>query len=435
MPLSTRHRPGCGCEAVTARHDVLVDVRRRIFRPMTAGVTRVDRSSRTSWPLRLVTLGLTIVGLVAGIAGALIPGGLGPEGPIFAAVGVAFLGVGLLIVERSGATSVGWTSWLIGALVAGFAAADVYVRITPPLPSQQDVAWLISIIDGPFFLLIALLFLRIPDGHLPSPRWRILVAVMVILATATVIRSATTAGPLPYYPWITNPFGIAGVEGSVIASLPYGLLVGCVVIAALSLFVRWRKADAIERAQLKWIVAAAALVGIAMLGYGIEAGPGEYSQLGDIAIGVALLLFPIAVGIAILRYRLYEIDRLISRTISWAIVTATLAAVFVVVVVGLQALLATFTAANTLAVAASTLVVFGLFQPVRRRVQAAVDRRFDRAKVDAEQTVDALASRLRDDVDLEAVRAEIMDAVDGALHPAGSGLWLRVPDRPSEGAG
>lgn len=130
-------------------------------------------------------------------------------------------------------------------------------------------------------------------------------------------------------------------------------------------------------------------------------------------------------GVAILRYRLYEIDRLISRTIGWAIVTGLLVAVFAGAVVGLQALLAGFTQGQTLAVAASTLVAFALFQPVRRQVQRAVDRRFDRARYDAERTAGAFADRLRDETDIETVTADLTATTRAALAPAGLGIWIR----------
>jgi hypothetical protein len=138
-----------------------------------------------------------------------------------------------------------------------------------------------------------------------------------------------------------------------------------------------------------------------------------------------ILLMPIAIGMAILRYRLYEIDRIISRTLSWAIVTSVLVAVFAGLVVGLQAALAGITQGQTLAVAASTLVAFALFQPVRRRVQRAVDRRFDRARYDRERTAAAFADRLRTEVDLEAVAGDLTRSVDGALRPRSLVLWLK----------
>jgi DNA integrity scanning protein DisA with diadenylate cyclase activity len=143
---------------------------------------------------------------------------------------------------------------------------------------------------------------------------------------------------------------------------------------------------------------------------------------------LAFALLPIAVGVAVLRYHLYDIDRLISRTIAWALVTGVLAAVFVSVVLVLQALLAGFTQGETLAVAASTLVAFALFQPLRRRVQVVVDRRFDRARYDGQRTVDAFAERLRDEVEFAEIHEDIHQTVHSTMRPEHVGIWLRPAD-------
>ncbi len=208
----------------------------------------------------------------------------------------------------------------------------------------------------------------------------------------------------------------------------YAVLFVLAVAGVVSLFLRYAASTGLERLQYRWFLAAIVVVVVAtaswvILTFAFQAYPAA------VLAAFVYTAIPIAVTIAVLRYRLFEIDRIVSRTIGWAVITTLLTGVFVAVVVGLQTILTTFTSGNTLAVAASTLIVFGLFQPVRRRVQAAVDRRFDRARVDAERTVEALAGRLRDDVDLDAVRAEVIDAVDSALRPTTSGMWLRRPDR------
>ena len=189
---------------------------------------------------------------------------------------------------------------------------------------------------------------------------------------------------------------------------------------------RYRRGDRIVRLQIRWFVTAVALVplsGVAILievalrrrrGAGSDAPNGLIIVLVSYAVVLAL---PIAIGIAVTRYRLYEIDRLISRTIGWALVTGVLGAVFVVTVVGLQAILDQVMQGETLAVAASTLVAFALFQPVRRRVQTAVDHRFDRARYDGERTAAAFAERRRDQVDLAELEADIAGTVGSALRP------------------
>jgi len=195
---------------------------------------------------------------------------------------------------------------------------------------------------------------------------------------------------------------------------------GLVVAGVVAVVQRFRRSHAAERQQMKWFLAAVALLASTMVV--LAAAQNVWTWNLTMA---ALAFVPIAIGIAILRYRLYEIDRLISRTIGWALVTGVLAAVFVGVVIALQALLAGFTQGETLAVAGSTLLAFALFQPVRRRIQVAVDRRFDRARYDGQQLVDTFGERLRDEVDLETIRAEVPATVDAAVRPATVGLWLR----------
>ncbi len=200
------------------------------------------------------------------------------------------------------------------------------------------------------------------------------------------------------------------------------------VAAAVSLVVRYRRAAGIERQQYRWLTAALAFVVAAVVGGYIvglllpAAGESGVVWLGAV---VAFPLVPIAIGIAVLRYRLYEIDRIISRTIGWAIVTGVLAGAFALLVLGLTAVLQPFTGGNTLAVAGSTLIVATLFAPVRGRVQRAVDRRFNRARYDAERTVAGFATRLRDDVSLERLEGNIRDVVSLTLAPTSVGLWMR----------
>jgi DNA integrity scanning protein DisA with diadenylate cyclase activity len=155
------------------------------------------------------------------------------------------------------------------------------------------------------------------------------------------------------------------------------------------------------------------------------------TSLPDLLDGIALLLVPVAIGISILRYRLYEIDRLISRTIGWALVTGVLVSVFAGGVLALQAILAGFTQGQTLAVAASTLMAFALFQPVRRRVQRAVDHRFDRERYDGERTAAAFADRLRDQVNLAELETDVIQTVASALRPTSTSVWLRTSSRDS----
>ena len=189
--------------------------------------------------------------------------------------------------------------------------------------------------------------------------------------------------------------------------------------------------DAVGRQQLKWFVLAifVALSGVSVAVFGALISK-EPPEAGLALFGFAGAFIPVAIGIAILRHHLYDIDHVISRTLGYGAVTGVLAAVFGVVILSLQALLATFTQRQTIAVAFSTLVVFALFQPVRRRIQGAIDRRFDRARYDADRTIESLASRLRADLDLATVSQEIARTADAAVRPASVSIWLRGSPRP-----
>jgi amino acid transporter len=206
----------------------------------------------------------------------------------------------------------------------------------------------------------------------------------------------------------------------------FGVLAGA-VLAVAAVTTRFRRSARLERQQVKWLLWAVVLIGLTLPASMVDGnGDSGFTILDAVAVG-CLSLLPISVGIAVLRYRLYEIDRIVSRTLAWALVTGILVAVFAGLVVSLQAVLAPVTNENTLAVAASTLVAFALFQPLRRRVQRAVDRRFDRARYDGELTVTAFGSRLRDQGELSAIRVDVLATVDVVVRPSSKGLWLRGP--------
>jgi hypothetical protein len=220
--------------------------------------------------------------------------------------------------------------------------------------------------------------------------------------------------------------GSGGPMGVAFAIQGVGLLLlASAAIASLaSLVLRWRRARGIERAQLKWLAFAVSVEIPVLFVFGVDVFRID-PRLGTIAAIVATPLIPIAIGIAILRYRLFEIDRIISRTLSYAVVTITLAIVFVGAVLGLQAILAPVTGGKPVAVAASTLIAAALFQPLRRRVKSAVDRRFNRARYDAQRTADAFAARLRDQVDLEGLSGDLQAVVGRTLEPSTTVVWVR----------
>lgn len=382
--------------------------------------------TRTARPLLRLVIGGAIGIAVLETAG-LLAEGLSPSlaSIAYVAISAAYLVAGGVIIERRPGNIVGPLVLVLGLLVTGYLVLDGLIRLGGLSPESGVAALLVYEVDGPFFFAVAMVFLAFPDGRLPGERWRWLVIVDAGLATVVTVSSLVRPGSFAYYPWLDNPLGDPASPLLVLWAPSYGLLVCAVVAAVLSLVGRWRRGNVQERAQLKWVALAAAVLAIAMVFYGGTAGPGEYSEAGDLSVGAGLSLFPIAIAIAVLRYRLYEIDRLVSRTLGWAVVTAILVVAFVVVVVGLQAVLGGVTQGDTFAVAVSTLLAVALFQPVRARVQGVVDRRFNRSRIDAERTVAAFGERLREETDLVRLRGSIVATVQAAVHPAGSALWLR----------
>ena len=262
--------------------------------------------------------------------------------------------------------------------------------------------------------LIPFLFLLFPDGRLPSRRFR-----WVVWVTGAGMVSLLLGSPASMIP------GLADL-GFVVSVLALGATVFGIGGAVAATWIRFRRGDPVQRQQVKWLLAVAGVAAIAFPA-ALAFGPSESSVALAfwVVAFLAYLALPIAIGIAVLRYRLYEIDRIISRTIGYAVVTVTLATVFAGAILLFQAVLAPLTGRNTVAVAASTLVAATLFQPLRRRVQAVVDRRFNRARYDAERTAAAFAAQLRDEVDLESLGADVLAVVAQTVAPATAGLWIR----------
>jgi hypothetical protein len=386
-------------------------------------------------------LGVAVVGTAVGlglVAVRISTGAIGPDevgGALFPPLGaLPFAVVGTYILLRRPANTIGRLMLLIGTMMGIAYPADVYARLDAgeggSLPAAGVAAWLsgnvwIVVIT----IVIPRMLLLFPDGRLASPRWRVVGVVQAVLV-ATIVLVAFAPGPLPDYAY-ENPFGVealGGVSAVVEAnqSIVFGLMFVVLVAACVSLIARFRRSTGVEHRQLKWIAWIVLVVGLAWT-LGIIIQP-FWRDVGSAVTGVAiiaLIALPVAIGMAVLRYRLYEIDRIISRTIGWALVTGILGAVFASAVVGLQAALAGVTQGQTLAVAASTLVAFALFAPMRRRVQSAVDRQFDRARYDGERVVAAFGERLRDRADLAAVETDIAATVAEALRPGSATLWVR----------
>jgi hypothetical protein len=343
---------------------------------------------------------------------------------------------GIIEWQRPGHT-IGRLLMLSGPLYALLSAGWLTAETLQPLVDPrvyQVVNWAGSVLSWPgVALIIGWIPLLFPTGSLPGPRWRIPAGILVVVSGIGLVALAVRPGPLYDGTDAVSPIAIEGWPSLLqvfVDAIPLEL-VALVVLAVAALIVRYWRGDRVERLQIRWFVAAVALCGIGIAATAVQAavqadgGP----LLMALVLYAGILAMPIAIGIAVTRYRLFEIDRIISRTIGWAVVTGVLVAVFAAMVVGLQAILAGLTQGQTLAVAASTLVAFALFQPIRRRVQAVVDQRFDRARYDGERTAAAFAERLRDQIDLRGLEADIAATVGAALRPTSTGLWIRAARR------
>jgi hypothetical protein len=408
-------------------------------RPPRASPGDATAGSPARWVVVLWLLGMGSLGLSLWASAVLVPGAVTLQETVWALLfGSAFLAVGALLVIRRPAATVGRICLLTGITMA--AAADlrtfaiVLDRQPGPIPPIGVVAANLSSIGTSFAALIlgAVLLARFPDGR-DRARLAALADVTAALASLGLLLTLFVPGPvdaqylrLP----VDNPLGLDALARLNVGDLTNLSLVvyGVSVVASAAILVRrYRRSGGVVRAQIRW-VAAAGIVPIVLFLALLTVGSVVEGDVGNVLWSAWILsttLLPIAIGIAILRYRLYDIDRLISRTIAYAIVTGVLGLTFVATILALQAALASFTRDETIVVAASTLVAAGLFQPLRRRVQRGVDRRFDRARVDGERTSAAFADRIRDEVEIHAVAAELTSTVDRSIRPAAQGLWLR----------
>jgi hypothetical protein len=366
--------------------------------------------------------------------------------------------VGSILVARRPGNAIGWVLLAIGW---AFATSFLPIRATAyelqtlsALPLAETVAWFNGWSISLVFALFATLAFVFPSGRLPNGRSGRVVAVVLVVTWVIVVVSALRP-VMTVFPdgatnvvEIPNPFGrlplsilgLLGIPADALSPVPPDVYIQpaeitvrspdilsvILLLAVASIIGRYVRARDLERLQLRWLVAALASITVAIpAGFAIGAVVGLDSPITWVPAAVGFTLPPIAIGIAVLRYRLYEIDRIISRTIGWAAITSILATTFATLVVGLQAALGGITQSRTPVVAVSTLVAFAVFQPVRRRVQAAVDHRFNRARYDADRLATAFADRLRDEVDLTAVSGDIAGVVDAALRPSAIAVWIR----------
>jgi hypothetical protein len=358
---------------------------------------------------------------------------------VFAAIPLSNAVVAILVLSRHPQNPIGWMLMAIGLLwvlpfesYGGFAyerglpGADLFLALSGPI-------W-----APPIGIMGTFLLLRFPDGRLLSPAWKKVewLAVIAISGTVVAILLTTTNFADIGYPRANNPLAHEALQPFArplfvcLVMLPITM-----VLSAASLVRRFRRSTGIERLQLKWLTAAAGgvatlfLVGIVgSLGgeWGTETTPTWLAVIQEVTFA-SFALIPIAIGVAILKYRLYDIDRIINRTLVYGAVTALLIAVYVGAALGLGALVRSVTGQtnSALVIAASTLSVAALFGPARRRIQAFIDRRFYRRKYDAARTLEIFSAKLREQVDLDSLSGELVGVVHATMQPTHVSLWLR----------
>jgi hypothetical protein len=350
------------------------------------------------------------------------------------AIGAVVFGtIGCAIAVRQPRNVVGWI-FLVTGLFAPFLdpayATYALVERGGDFPGADWTIWLLEVAlivsTAPIATYLLLVF---PNGRLPSPRWRPIAWYTVcalVVATILVAVGFTSVGREPIV--ARNPaaldLAIAADESS--RRLAVVILLGPAAVLCGAGFVhRFRRARGVERQQLKWVAYAASILVTEMALLPISFGRKPL----EIAVQLSFLAIPVTAGIAILRYRLYNIDVLIKRTLVYGSLTAMLGGVYVASVLVSQQLLRGFTGGSDISVAASTLLVVALFQPIRTRVQELVDRHFFRARYDAARTVDAFSVRLRSEVDLDSVRSDLIGVIHDTMHPAHASVWLRGGQR------
>jgi hypothetical protein len=393
--------------------------------------------SRTllAWSLWLATLACLLGGLVVTLSLTRpLTTDVLATGAFNGALWLLFATIGLVLTLRRPENPIGWLYAAGGLVWSAYVPFDPWVDALQvadrPLPLGArltalvgDSFWAIGIA-----LAITLPLLLLPDGRLRSRRWRVVVVACVAGTAMNVVGWWLSPGPMTQtLEPVAKPFALTGGAGSVATVVTwagFALTFATIPAAALSVVLRFRASRGVERQQLRWVAAGATVAVV---------GPALLVPLDTLGLAPAdsfswplLLSVPLAIAVAVLRYRLWDLDRLVSRTVTYALVTALLLVPYLVVV---PAATGVFQGSGSLAVAGATLAVAALFQPLRRRVQDLVDRRFNRRRCDAARAVEAFAARLRDQVDLDALHGELLAVVDQTMQPTTTSLWLRPTTR------
>jgi hypothetical protein len=352
------------------------------------------------------------------------------------AITLAFAAVGGLIASRHPDNAIGWL-FLVAAVAAGLGSlagsyAEYWIKSgAGPELLGKTAAWYAELSWIPWILVpTTFLLLLFPDGRLLSRRWRPVAWCAALGMAGGFVTEGLHPGRISDYPQLMNPYGVQSSLLEPLTGLALLLLLGGIVGSSASLIFRFRRERGEQRQQIKWLAFAGAVAAIT-----VTIGSAAYDVLGEnvanITIMLSVLGLPLAAGIAIMRYRLYDIDVVINRTLVYGALTISLISVYFGGVVTLQYVLRALTGGESqLAVVASTLAIAALFSPLRRRVQGFVNRRFYRSKYDARKTLEAFSARLREETDLEALNDDLVGVVRQTIQPAHVSLWLRPETAP-----
>ena len=399
-----------------------------------------DRTLKLAGGLVAIVNGaLILVGasLLATLLGDPIPvdetWGFRGSGTVYA---LSIASVGWVIANRHPRHAVGWTlsgAGLCASLLAfgeGYGLYNV-VNTGSDLPGSVVVSWMTSGIWIPMLGFLALMMLVFPTGRLPSPRWRPVVWMLPFTILLALLTESFSTGVLDSgVVKVDNPYGRFGVPEWLREMAPLPLVI-CVLLAAMAIGLRVRRAGGEERAQLKWLMASGFFMGTTFVAFGLStvAAPFLIDEL-EAVNAVSVVSIPLATGIAIVKYRLYDIDLIINRTLVYGGLTAILAALYFVLVVAFQRALAPVTEQSDVAVAASTLAVAALFRPLRGWVQSFIDRRFYRSHYDAAKTLESFSARLRNEIDLDNLSSELLGVVSDTMRPRHASIWLKTGAGP-----
>lgn len=395
--------------------------------------SEVTRVRLATWSVAPLTLAAVVAQLLAQTRPAGLVGI--PDAPATAAgwtLGfVLFVLMGALVIRRVPGNPVGWALWALGTgavcgeLLGEYATRGLLVDAgSASYPAARLASWLALGLGPLAFINVPLILLRFPTGTLLTRRWRVIEWMLLtdlVAILAAWVLTWRVRGPALL---VVDDAIQGAATANAITAVAMPMLILLILVAAVSVPLRYRRSVGVERLQLKWFLAAAALTFVSLTVSEALSTPADWLWLGVLDV-VAFALLPVAVGVAMVRYRLYDFDRVLSRVMAYTLLTGTLVGLYAVGVLAVGAVLPA--RSSDLAVAGSTLVTAAAFQPLRRRIQQLVDRRFARSRYDASLVAAGFSARLRDQIQLDQVVAELATAVQESLTPRGASVWLRAP--------